>query len=87
MNNVIYVKTLLQVPEMNEREIGDGETSIRLFVTEEENGYAVWCVGPDGEEMLKHFWRREEAIEFGVEQSRALRKHLLETHPSKELTL
>jgi hypothetical protein len=64
MENVIYRKTILEVEQTEH-----GENSIQLEVTEEHNGFAVFCTGgfTTGSVLLEWFSHdRDKAIEFAV---------------------
>lgn len=80
MNSVIYSKTILNVTECSRLGMGDGEGSVRLYVTNENNGYAVFLYNPEsGTDLIKWFnyGTSSDAIEFGVYHAAKLRKQYL----------
>jgi len=65
MKGIIYDKVIVSCSESY-----DGETPMKLYLTEEVNGYAVWLQHCEDKplEVLKWFseWQRQMAIEFAV---------------------
>ena len=63
MHNEIYQRTIIPAGKS-----GDGETLVRVFVTEEINCHIVWGSSDDlGTVMLKLFqYSRNNALEYAV---------------------
>lgn len=75
MENVLYQKTIILAEDSE-----DGETATLVCVTEEANGYGVFLNGYKGTWMLAFFapYRKDEAIEFGVEMGKLTEAELME---------
>jgi hypothetical protein len=71
MNNVIYRHCIADMHEVH------NEESVILFVTQENNGFGVFRSDYNGYDLLKWFKRRDEAIEWAVENRSRLREQLL----------
>jgi hypothetical protein len=61
MKNALYTKTLV-FP----KDAADGETATKIWVTQENNGYAVWRTSCYATQLLLWSIARDPAIEFGV---------------------
>lgn len=68
MENVIYSKTIASAREL------DSDESNILYLTQENNGYAIFTSGFSGTEFVKWFSGKNQAIEYAVGKAQELRE-------------